>query len=93
MNKSWCNIRVPMNDESLTPDSVNYCFVSNNIVIANFHVREEFRNAGAVDVMAPKWEDMAEVFESNPTIIKTEAPVKTGWLWDGAEFTAPEDPA
>jgi hypothetical protein len=82
-----------MNDESLTPDSVNYCFVSNNIVIANFHVREEFRNAGAVDVMAPKWEDMAEVFESNPTIIKTEAPVKTGWLWDGAEFTAPGDPA
>lgn len=89
MNKSWCNIHIPTSDENLIPDTVNYCFVSNGVVIANFHVREEFRMAGYVDVMAPRWEDIVEAFESSPMIIKTEAPVKMNWLWDGATFTPP----
>lgn len=89
MNKSWCNIRVPMSDENLISDTVNYCFVSNGVVIANFHVREEFRTAGYVDVMAPRWEDIVNALESSPIIIKTETPIAMNWLWDGATFTPP----
>jgi len=92
MNKSWCNIRVPMNEEDSIPDSVNYCFVADGVVIANFHVREEFRTAGYVDIMSPKWGHIIEAFESSPMIIKTQLPIRIGSTWDGAEFTDPGEP-